>query len=205
MSVSYKTVSGGIIFIEGASETASLQKRCAGKEFKRENMVNTIYELAWIFFIYSFIGWCGEVIVAAVNRHKFVNRGFIAGPLCPIYGTGAVAVAVFLPELKENLIFLFIGGMIVTSFVEYITGRLMEKILHKKWWDYSDQKFHLDGYICLRVSAFMGRVQCTDDLLPESVFLRSCQYDTPFDRRSDLMGAFRPAYCGWSRFGNCGS
>ena len=48
-------------------------------------MVNTIYELAWIFFIYSFIGWCGEVIVAAVNRHKFVNRGFIAGPLCPIY------------------------------------------------------------------------------------------------------------------------
>ena len=156
MSVSYKTVSGGIIFIEGASETASLQKRCAGKEFKRENMVNTIYELAWIFFIYSFIGWCGEVIVAAVNRHKFVNRGFIAGPLCPIYGTGAVAVAVFLPELKENLIFLFIGGMIVTSFVEYITGRLMEKILHKKWWDYSDQKFHLDGYICLRVSALWG-------------------------------------------------
>ncbi|MFQ9994796.1 MAG: putative ABC transporter permease [[Ruminococcus] torques] len=69
-------------------------------------MVNTIYELAWIFFIYSFIGWCGEVIVAAVNRHKFVNRGFIAGPLCPIYGPGAVAVAVFLPELKENLIFL---------------------------------------------------------------------------------------------------
>lgn len=69
-------------------------------------MVNTIYELAWIFFIYSFIGWCGEVIVAAVNRHKFVNRGFIAGPLCPIYGTGAVAVGVFLPELKENLIFL---------------------------------------------------------------------------------------------------
>ena len=119
-------------------------------------MVNTIYELAWIFFIYSFIGWCGEVIVAAVNRHKFVNRGFIAGPLCPIYGTGAVAVAVFLPELKENLIFLFIGGMIVTSFVEYITGRLMEKILHKKWWDYSDQKFHLDGYICLRVSALWG-------------------------------------------------
>ena len=62
----------------------------------------------------------------------------------------------FCRKLKENLIFLFIGGMIVTSFVEYITGRLMEKILHKKWWDYSDQKFHLDGYICLRVSALWG-------------------------------------------------
>ena len=66
-------------------------------------MVNTIYELAWIFFIYSFIGWCGEVIVAAVNRHKFVNRGFIAGPLCPIYGTGAVAVAVFLSRMDPTL------------------------------------------------------------------------------------------------------
>ena len=155
MSVSYKTVSGGIIFIEGASETASLQKRCAGKEFKRENMVNTIYELAWIFFIYSFIGWCGEVIVAAVNRHKFVNRDLSRGAL-PDLRNGSGGGGVFLPELKENLIFLFIGGMIVTSFVEYITGRLMEKILHKKWWDYSDQKFHLDGYICLRVSALWG-------------------------------------------------
>ena len=66
-------------------------------------MVNTIYELAWIFFIYSFIGWCGEVIVAAVNRHKFVNRGFIAGPLCPIYGTGAVAVAALYHDASEIL------------------------------------------------------------------------------------------------------
>lgn len=94
--------------------------------------------------------------------------------------------------------------MIVTSFVEYITGRLWEKILHKKWMviqiRISSGRLHLSAGIC-----FMGRVQCTDDLLPESVFLRSCQYDTPFDRRSDLMGAFRPAYCGWSRFGNCGS
>lgn len=94
--------------------------------------------------------------MAAVNRHKFVNRGFIAGPLCPVYGTGAVAVAVFLPELESNPFFLFLGGMIVTSFVEYITGRLMEKILHKKWWDYSDQKIHLDGYICLRNSVLWG-------------------------------------------------
>ena len=94
--------------------------------------------------------------MAAVNRHKFVNRGFIAGPLCPVYGTGAAAVAVFLPELESNPFFLFLGGMIVTSFVEYITGRLMEKILHKKWWDYSDQKIHLDGYICLRNSVLWG-------------------------------------------------
>ena len=66
-------------------------------------MTYNIYQLLWFFFIYSFVGWCGEVAMAAVNRHKFVNRGFVSGPLCPIYGAGAVAVAVFLPELEDRL------------------------------------------------------------------------------------------------------
>ena len=109
-----------------------------------------------LFFIYSFIGWCGEVVLAAVNRHKFVNRGFVSCPLCPVYGAGAVAVSVFLPELEEQLFFLFLGGMIVTAFVEYLTGRLLELIFHKKWWDYSDQKFQLDGYVCLKNSVIWG-------------------------------------------------
>ncbi len=121
-------------------------------------------------FIYSFIGWCGEVIVAAVNRHKFVNRGIYRGIALPDLRNGSSGGGGVLPELKENLIFLFIGGMIVTSFVEYITGRLMEKILHKKWVglfrsEISSGRLHLSAGIC-----FMGRVQCTDDLLPESVF-----------------------------------
>ena len=119
-------------------------------------MTYNIYQLFWLFFIYSFVGWCGEVAMAAVNRHKFVNRGFVSGPLCPIYGAGAVAVAVFLTELEDRLFFLFLGGMIVTTFVEYLTGRLMELIFHKKWWDYSDQKFQLDGYVCLKNSAVWG-------------------------------------------------
>lgn len=119
-------------------------------------MTYNIYQLLWIFFIYSFIGWCGEVAMAAVNRHKFVNRGFVSSPLCPVYGVGAVAVAVFLPELEERLFFLFLGGMIVTTFVEYLTGRIMELIFHKKWWDYSDQKFQLDGYVCLKNSVIWG-------------------------------------------------
>ena len=63
-------------------------------------MAYSIYQLLWIFFFYSFIGWCGEAVQAAVHRHKFVNRGFVSGPLCPVYGFGAVAVAVFLPELE---------------------------------------------------------------------------------------------------------
>lgn len=115
-----------------------------------------IYQLLWIFFVYSFIGWCGEAAMAAVRRHKFVNRGFVSGPLCPVYGAGAAAVAVFLPELRDRLFFLFLGGMIVTTFVEYLTGRLLELIFHRKWWDYSGEKFNLDGYVCLKNSAVWG-------------------------------------------------
>ena len=115
-----------------------------------------VYQLLWIFFVYSFIGWCGEAAMAAVHRHKFVNRGFVSGPICPVYGAGAAAVAVFLPELKGQLFFLFLGGMIVTTFVEYLTGRILELIFHRKWWDYSDQRFNLDGYVCLKNSIVWG-------------------------------------------------
>lgn len=119
-------------------------------------MVYSFYQLLWLYMIYSFIGWCGEVVVAAVKRHRFVNRGAVSGPFCPIYGLGAAVVAVFFPELKGNPLFLFLGGMVVNTFVEYVTGRIMEMSLHKKWWDYSDQKFNLGGYVCLKTSLFWG-------------------------------------------------
>ena len=119
-------------------------------------MVYSFYQLLWLYMIYSFIGWCGEVAVAAVKRHRFVNRGAVSGPFCPIYGLGAAVVAVFFPELKGNPLFLFLGGMVVNTFVEYVTGRIMEMSLHKKWWDYSDQKFNLGGYVCLKTSVLWG-------------------------------------------------
>lgn len=119
-------------------------------------MVYSFYELLWLYMLYSFIGWCGEVAVAAVKRHRFVNRGAVSGPFCPVYGLGALAVAVFLPELRVNPFFLFLGGMVVNTFVEYATGRIMEMSLHKKWWDYSDQKFNLGGYVCLKTSVLWG-------------------------------------------------
>lgn len=119
-------------------------------------MVYSFYQLLWLYMIYSFIGWCGEVVVAAVKRHRFVNRGAVSGPFCPIYGLGAAVVAVFFPELKGNPFFLFLGGMVVNTFVEYVTGRIMEMSLHKKWWDYSDQKFNLGGYVCLKTSVLWG-------------------------------------------------
>lgn len=116
----------------------------------------TGYELLWLYLIYSFIGWCGEVAVAALKKHKFINRGFVNGPLCPIYGAGAVAFAVFLPELEHHLFFLFLGGLILASFIEYMTGRIMEKIFHRKWWDYSGERFHIEGYVCLKSSVIWG-------------------------------------------------
>ena len=76
-------------------------------------MTFTFYELVWFYFIYSLTGWCAEVCVAAARKKKFINRGFVSGPLCPIYGTGAVVFAVFLPELRENPFFLFLGGVIL--------------------------------------------------------------------------------------------
>lgn len=119
-------------------------------------MVFSFYEICWFFFIYSFLGWCGEVCLAAFYRKKFVNRGVVSSPLCPIYGTGAVAFTIFLPELKGNLFFLFLGGMILASFIEFVTGALLEKAFHRKWWDYSNIRFNFEGFICLRYSVVWG-------------------------------------------------
>ena len=119
-------------------------------------MSYSFYQLLWLYMIYSFAGWCGEVIVAAVKRHRFVNRGAVSGPVCPVYGLGAVVGAVFLPDLKGRIFFLFLGGMVLNTFVEYVTVRLMEMALHKKWWDYSEEKFNLGGYVCLKTSILWG-------------------------------------------------
>lgn len=119
-------------------------------------MEHTAYELLWLFLAYSFLGWCLEVSLAAVKRRHLINKGVLNAPFCTIYGTAAVAFALFLPELRDSLFFLFLGGMLIASFLEYWSGRMMERIFHRKWWDYSDHKWNLDGYVCLRYSAIWG-------------------------------------------------
>lgn len=119
-------------------------------------MTYTLGDLVWLFFIYSFIGWCVEVCYSAFRQRKFVNRGFVNSPLCPIYGFGAVLYAVFLPELTENPFFLFLGGLILATMLEYSTGMLMEKIFQKKLWDYSGIRFNLSGYVCARYCLLWG-------------------------------------------------
>lgn len=115
-----------------------------------------LYRLLWIFFIYAFLGWCTEVSYAALVTGKFVNRGFLNGPVCPIYGFGVVIVLTCLTPLADNLLLLFLGSVVLTSALEWITGFVLEKLFHQRWWDYSDQPFNLSGYICLRFSIAWG-------------------------------------------------
>lgn len=119
-------------------------------------MIYSLSDLVWLFFLYSFIGWCIEVCYSAIRRRQFVNRGFVNSPLCPIYGFGNVLFAIFLPELTGNPFFLFLGGALLATVLEYATGMLMEKIFHKKLWDYSGIKHNLSGYVCVRYSLLWG-------------------------------------------------
>lgn len=116
----------------------------------------SFYSMAWTVLIYAFFGWCTEVIYAAVNTGKFVNRGFLNGPVCPIYGFGMLLVLVVLGPVRDNLLLLFFGGMLLTSFLEFLTGFILEKLFHQKWWDYSNTPFNLCGYICLKFSILWG-------------------------------------------------
>lgn len=119
-------------------------------------MPETIYQIFWMFIIYAFIGWIAEVGFAALKTGTFVNRGFLNGPYCPIYGIGMLGVIVCLYPIKENVILLFFGAMVLTSLIEYLTGLILEKVFHNKWWDYSDMPFNIQGYICLMFSVIWG-------------------------------------------------
>lgn len=116
----------------------------------------TLYDILFYFSIYAFFGWCLEVIYATVNTGIFVNRGFLNGPVCPIYGFGVVIVIFLLKPIKGNLFLLFIGSVFLASILEYITGYVLEKIFHDKWWDYSDKPFNINGYVCLKFSLAWG-------------------------------------------------
>lgn len=115
-----------------------------------------MYQFLWIFFVYAFLGWCMEVCFAALVSGKFVNRGFLNGPVCPIYGFGVVIVLGALEPLRDNALLLFLGAVVLTSLLELVTGFLLEKIFHQHWWDYSNEPFNIGGYICLRFSIAWG-------------------------------------------------
>lgn len=119
-------------------------------------MPENLYQAVWIFLIYAFLGWCAEVAFAAVHKGKFVNRGFLNGPVCPIYGVGMLVVVTLLWGLRSNLILLFLGSAALTTALEFATGWILEKFFHDKWWDYSEKPFNLKGYICLEFTLLWG-------------------------------------------------
>lgn len=116
----------------------------------------SFYEIAWVILVYSFLGWCAEVVFAACRRGIFVNRGFLNGPVCPIYGFGMALVLGLLTPVKDKFLLLFFGSMVLTTVLEFIIGFIMESFFHDKWWDYSNNPFNIKGYVCLEFSLIWG-------------------------------------------------
>lgn len=120
----------------------------------------SLLEMIYIFVIYAFLGWCCEVAFAAMKEGRFINRGFLNGPYCPIYGFGALLVILALTPLQDNLAALFFGSALITTALEYITGVVLEKLFHTRWWDYSDMPFNIQGHVCLMFTVLWG-LACT--------------------------------------------
>lgn len=115
-----------------------------------------LYIQVLYFTIYSFLGWVCESTYCSIGQKKLVNRGFLNGPFCPIYGFGALLVISILSPFVNNIPVLFIASIIVTSTLEYITSYVLEKIFHMSWWDYSTYKYNINGRVCLQNSLMFG-------------------------------------------------
>ena len=116
----------------------------------------SLYQTLAYFLIYSCLGWCLEVVYAAVTTGKLVNRGFLNGPVCPIYGFGMVIVLYALTPLVDNTLLLYLGGVILPSALELVGGWALYKLYRTRWWDYSDYPFNIGGYICLEFCLLWG-------------------------------------------------
>lgn len=118
--------------------------------------METCIKLFWLFLAYSFLGWLLETVASALKKKRFVNRGFLNGPLCGIYGIAAVVITVVLRDLRGNWVFLYIGSMVFASLTEWTAGALLEHLGAGKWWDYSKEKWNLGGRVCLKYSLLWG-------------------------------------------------
>ena len=123
----------------------------------------TIEKLSLLFLLfitYSFIGWCMEVGCKLVELKKFINRGFLIGPYCPIYGWGCILIILLLNKYTDDPLVLFIMAIVICSILEYFTSYFMEKLFKARWWDYSRRKFNINGRICLETMIPFGLLGC---------------------------------------------
>lgn len=109
-----------------------------------------------MFYIYAFLGWICEIIEARFQFGKWINRGFLIGPLCPIYGVGCIAIFLTLNKYASDPLVLFLLAILLCATLEYITSYVMEKIFKNRWWDYSDMKFNINGRVCLEFAIPFG-------------------------------------------------
>lgn len=125
----------------------------------------TFLHTVFFFFVYAFLGWCVEVAYAAITRRELINRGFLNGPICPIYGCGMTVMIAVIGRFTmpggdapwyQNVLVAFFGGMIITTLIELIGGYILYKLFHTRWWDYSKFRFNLGGFICPQFSLLWG-------------------------------------------------
>ncbi len=121
-------------------------------------MIYNIEIYFMLFIIYSVLGWIMECILNIIQKHKFVNRGFLIGPYCPIYGFGVVIVSLLLTRASKHIIILFLLSSVICGTLEYLTSYFMEKIFKARWWDYSNKKFNINGRICLETLIPFGLI-----------------------------------------------
>lgn len=131
-----------------------------------------------LFFIYSFIGWLWETVYCSLKAKKFVYRGFLVGPYCPIYGFGVLSVLYFVEPFENNLLVLYVGSAVLVTILEYVTSYGLEKLFHASWWDYHDVPFNLNGRVALPVSLFLGIGVCLDCQSYSTRNRQSCQLFT---------------------------
>ena len=114
------------------------------------------YQIVFLFFAYSFLGWVGEVLFTAVVHRKYQDRGVLSGPLCLLYGVGGLVITFALGDIREGWFFLLVFSAVYATVIEWIGGHILEYTTHTRWWDYSDFPFNIGGYICLEFSLLWG-------------------------------------------------
>lgn len=112
-------------------------------------MITQIENYISLFFIYSFLGWLMESVSDTIKKKKFVNRGFLIGPYCPIYGAGVLLITILLRKYNNDIWITFFMSLLICGTLEYLTSYVMEKLFNARWWDYSQRKFNINGRICL--------------------------------------------------------
>ena len=120
----------------------------------------TFYQIVFLFFAYSFLGWVGEVLFTAVVHRKYQDRGVLSGPLCLLYGVGGLVITFALGDIREGWFFLLVFSAVYATVIEWIGGHILEYTTHTRWWDYSAMPFNLDGYVCLGASLTWGVQEC---------------------------------------------